>query len=415
MSMSVFSQDSTSTKQNYLKVYLDCNSGCDMQYIKDHLQYVNYVRDVYTADLYINIVRENSGSNGKRYSLIFEGMDRYKGRNDTIRFFTSVDNTSDEIRQKIVRYLNIGLVSYISSTDLLKYLSVSVNLPKQENNENQATKWNNWIFRLSANGYGSGEASYKNTNIGTSFSGSRVTNDWIIDFSLSGRKNFSQYKLSDTNTYNSHTERASFSSLIVKSLSEHWSAGANININHSTYSNTFLSYSFLPGIEYNIFPYKQSTIHQMRILYSVGPKYYNYIDTTIFNKTQELLWRQNLSIAYEVMKKWGSISLSLNGGNYLHDFSKNSVSLSSNFSIRIVKGLSVNVGGNVRLIHDQLYLPKSGASLEEILTQQRALSTQFSYFMMVGLSYTFGDLFNNIVNPRFGNSGGGGGMTISFN
>ena len=146
----------------------------------------------------------------------------------------------------------------------------------------------------------------------------------------------------------------------------------------------------------------------MRILYAIGPEYYNYIDTTIFEKTSELLFRQELSLAYEVVKKWGNIDVSVDGSTYLHDLSKNSLSLSASVDVRVFKGFSVYTSGTVSLIHDQLYLPKQGASLEEILTQQQALATQYSYFFSVGFSYTFGDIYNNVVNPRFGYAGGRG-------
>jgi len=47
--------------------------------------------------------------------------------------------------------------------------------------------------------------------------------------------------------------------------------------------------------------------------------------------------------------------------------------------------------------------PKGGASFEEILLQRRELATSYSYFASVGLSYSFGSIFSNVVNPRFGN------------
>jgi hypothetical protein len=57
--------------------------------------------------------------------------------------------------------------------------------------------------------------------------------------------------------------------------------------------------------------------------------------------------------------------------------------------------------GSVTLLRDQLYLPKGGATEEEILLQRKALSTNYSYFAGIGLTYTFGSIFNNVVNPRF--------------
>jgi len=59
------------------------------------------------------------------------------------------------------------------------------------------------------------------------------------------------------------------------------------------------------------------------------------------------------------------------------------------------------------LIRNQLYLARSGLSDEEILTERRQLATDSRYSISFGFSYTFGSIFNNVVNPRF--DGGRGG------
>lgn len=42
-------------------------------------------------------------------------------------------------------------------------------------------------------------------------------------------------------------------------------------------------------------------------------------------------------------------------------------------------------------------------------TQQRALASNYSLFVFTGLSYSFGSIYNSVVNPRldFFNLGGG--------
>ena len=55
---------------------------------------------------------------------------------------------------------------------------------------------------------------------------------------------------------------------------------------------------------------------------------------------------------------------------------------------------------------DQLYLPRAGATPEEILVRQQQLATTYRYSINFGLSYSFGSIFNNVVNPRFGSGGG---------
>ena len=170
----------------------------------------------------------------------------------------------------------------------------------------------------------------------------------------------------------------------------------------------------MPGIEYDIFPYSESTRRQLRLLYKVGFNYVNYMDSTIYDKTEESLWLHSITAAYEVVQKWGSINMSLGYSNYFHDWSKNNLSMDGYLSLRIAKGLSVTVGGGASIIHDQLGLVKGGATTEEVLLRRKELATQFQYFTSFGFSYTFGSIYNNVVNPRFGNSGGGG-MMISFN
>jgi hypothetical protein len=170
----------------------------------------------------------------------------------------------------------------------------------------------------------------------------------------------------------------------------------------------------MPGIEYDLFPYSESTRRQLRMLYSIGYNYVNYIDTTIYDQTEEGHLQHSFSASYEVVQKWGSINVSFEYSNYLHDWSKNNLSLDGFIDLRIAKGLSVNFGGGASLIHDQLGLVKGGATTEEVLLQRKELATQFQYFTSFGFSYTFGSIYNNVVNPRFGNSGGGG-MTIIMN
>jgi hypothetical protein len=41
-----------------------------------------------------------------------------------------------------------------------------------------------------------------------------------------------------------------------------------------------------------------------------------------------------------------------------------------------------------------------------ILVRMRELATGYRYYFSVGVSYSFGSIFNNVVNPRFGSSGG---------
>jgi hypothetical protein len=52
-------------------------------------------------------------------------------------------------------------------------------------------------------------------------------------------------------------------------------------------------------------------------------------------------------------------------------------------------------------IHDQLYLPAQGATEAEILLNQKQLASQYKVKLNLGLTYSFGSIYNNVINTRF--------------
>jgi hypothetical protein len=197
---------------------------------------------------------------------------------------------------------------------------------------------------------------------------------------------------------------------VVKSLSEHWSAGGFFSVVSSTYANIELGADIAPAVEYNFYPYSESTKKQLRVLYRIGYTRADYFEETVYFKTSESLFQESLSLAYEVKRPWGTVGLELERSHYFHDFSKNRIELEGEISFRVWRGLNVNVGGSYARIRDLLSLSSEGASYEEILLRQRQLATGYSYSFSVGLEFTFGSTRSNVVNPRFGN----GGRTISI-
>jgi len=404
---SVFCQEEPDTlRKDALNVFMEASD-----YIRKEIPYVNYVRDIKDAGLYIISTSQGTGSGGVEYTYFFIGQNENEGMRDTLMFTSNPDETSEIIRKNEVKTLKMGLVRYVARTPLAKYLSIGFSEPLSETVSTD--KWNSWVFKTSVYGYASGEKSYRSSYINGSFSANRITEK--LKSSLSVRYSYSadEYEVDDdliTSEYNSK----SLSGLLVGSLTDHWSVGGSLYAGASKYNNSDLSFNIQPGIEYNVFPYSESTRRQLRITYKPGFSHENYIDTTIYNKVKENLLSHSLTINYEIIQKWGSADMSLGYSNYLHDWSKNNVSLNAYLNLRITKGLSLNFGGGGAIVHDQLGLVKGGATQQEVLLRLRELETQFQYFTTFGLTYTFGSIYNNVVNPRFGNSGGGG-MTITYN
>lgn len=71
--------------------------------------------------------------------------------------------------------------------------------------------------------------------------------------------------------------------------------------------------------------------------------------------------------------------------------------------LRVFRGLSLRLDGRYSYIQDQINLRATRADDGQILTNDQELATSFSYFGSVGLSYSFGSIYNQVVNARFGN------------
>ncbi len=385
-------------KKKAPKIFIDCKR-CDINFIREEITFVNYVWDPKEAQIHILITTQRTGGGGREYSINFIGKDVYTGMEDTLKFVSKQFDSEDDIRRGIVHTLKMGLMPYIAKTPLANYISISFT----EEVEPTAVedKWNFWVFRISARGRINGEKSRSYTSIHGSFSANRITPQLKIRLSVSGNFDKSKFTIDDT-IISTSSEREGFYGLIVKSINDHWSVGATFNISSSTYRNIKLSIQPFPAIEYNLFPYSISTRRQLRFLYSFGYEFFRYFEETIYYKISERLLKEVLSISLEITEPWGSAEARVVGSHYFHDFSKNRVEFSGQFSLRLFKGLSVDIFGRFSMIHDQLSLPKGGATIEEILLRRKELATTYDYSLSLGLSYTFGSIFSNVVNPRFG-------------
>ena len=170
----------------------------------------------------------------------------------------------------------------------------------------------------------------------------------------------------------------------------------------STFQNTALAVSFEPAIEFDVFPYSEATRRLLTLQYAVGPRFVRYEEETIFEKERETLLRHALAVTLDRREKWGTSRLRVGTSQLLNDPSKYRVEAAADASIRIAGGLSFIVELEAARLRDQLYLPRRGATTEEILLRQRQLASSYQYDVMVGITFRFGSLYNNVVNPRFG-------------
>jgi hypothetical protein len=312
--------------------------------------------------------------------------------------------TDDEVRQRLVKNLHIGLLRYVQRSPVADHITLSVlsDFTQREVED----RWNYWVFEVGLRTGFEGEESQLESDIFGDVSAEHTTPELKLSFSAFGflRRDQFTYFSDDAGqdvTTVSRRDRWGTSAEYIKSISAHWSYALFGELNSSTFSNIKREWTAAPGIEYNIFPYAESTRREIRTQIRVGYQHNDYFEETIFLKTSEGFPQATLLTVAQFTQPWGSTELTLEGAAFLDDFSKNHVELDAEIEIRLIKGLSLEINGRYSLINDQVSLRASEFTQEEILTGQVERATNYRYDIRAGFSYAFGSIYNNIVNPRF--------------
>ena len=383
-----------SVEESATKIYLD-GFRYNESYIKTEITFVNYVRDREQAQVHIISTTQRTGAGGTEYTLTFYGQHQFANSNDTLKYVSKQADAMETTRQEIVRLLKIGLMPYISKTPHADYISISYR--RKADPVAVEDKWNNWVFFVSGSSDLEFEENDHKTELDAALSAERVTPDWRI--SLAARADYNLRKI-ESSSYT--TKNPIFNTLIVKSINEHWSTGMFGSALSSDSYNSKLTISIGPAIEYNVFPYSVSTRKEFRFLYKVEYKNIKYKEETIFSKYDEQLFKQTLSATLELRDKWGSTVATLEGSNYLHDFGLLRLRLSGRINLRLFGSLSLDISGSVAMIRDDLSLRKGEREVDEVLLRLKRLSSDYDINTRIGFRYTFGSIYSNVVNPRFG-------------
>lgn len=400
-------------KNETITAFIDCR-GCDDRFIQTEIQFVNFVRDQSDAEVHIFVVRQFTGSGGVEYTIEFIGQDALDDQEERIIFISPESDTEDERRNKLVSHIKLGLVGYLVDTNIFNRLNLffdeSIKVEPTEAPEDDP--WDNWIFEIGGEPNFSGEESRKTLRLNGNLRARRITENWKTDFRY--RHNYNRrtfitteeqvVALGDTADVEVKevftVEDQNLNGLVAKSLGDHWSAGFYTSIRSSTQDNIDFRFGIAPTIEYSLFPYDEFTRREVTFRYGITMASVDYTETTIFGEDNEFLFQQEFRIDTEFTQPWGGIEGGINAETYLHDFSKNNVRFDARLNMRIIRGLSVFLSGRYSLINDQLSLPGGGSTDEDVLLNLRNQATSYSFGGSVGIEFTFGSIYNNVINPR---------------
>jgi hypothetical protein len=384
-------------------VFLDCQANnCDSTHIRNEVRFVNWMRDRVDADVHVLVTSQSTGGGGSSFLITMAGQERFAGDSIGIRFSTAQNSTSAEERDALTARIAQGLLRYAVLTSAAAGVRVvSEDLPGQDQSAGAPVRdpWNYWVFSIRADAELEGESREQERQFELSFNADRVTERWILEFELEGTHEEQEFELSDR-TIRSVQRDYEASAGVARSIARLWSAGMRGEVGTSSFANQDL-YARVAGLlEYSLFPYTEFSRRRATLQYSLGVRHFDYDELTIFERLSEQRADQEIELTVQFQQPWGSAIVQLSGSHYLDNIRQNNLSTYLNLNVRLLRGLSLDLRGHYERVRDQIYIPKGDASDEEVLLQRRALETGYRYGTSVGLRYTFGSIYNNIVNPR---------------
>ncbi|MBC7865428.1 MAG: hypothetical protein IAF38_20805, partial [Bacteroidia bacterium] len=352
--------------------------------------------------IYLMVTVNNTGGGGTTFKFYFSGQNKFSGQNDTLVFNSFANQAEAEIRAGMAETMKKGLLKYIVQTRLINKISYSVDTTEESMNAGKVKdKWNFWSFNINSDIFGNGNSYQKNFNMNYFVSASRTGEKVKTSTGSWYNMNTQEYKIDDTTIVRGFQNNLGAYHLLTFSLGKHFGWGQFASYFQSSQSNLLNSISYYPAIEYNVFPYEKATRKQLRFTYRAGIRYQDYVERTVYGKMNELYGQHSLVVQYSQIEKWGSVDISAGGWHYFN-YSKNfSASVYPSINFNPAKGLRIGIWGGFNIVRDQFYLRASDVSTEEILLNQVKLKTDYTYNLGFNIGYTFGSIYNNIVNVRF--------------
>jgi hypothetical protein len=391
-----------------IALYIDCKQVvCDHDFFRTEIPFVAHVRDRHHADVHVLVSGQPTAAGGMEATLAFIGQNGFAGENDTLRYVWGPAEGLDRLRQGIAGALKRGLVRYVNRTAMSDHITVLYRPALAVPPPTMDDPWSRWSFRVGVNGFTSGEALVSSLNLVGSVSANRTTE--ALKIALSGQTQFnrSAFEFGEGRRFESVQRSHGFNALVVGSVNGHVSPGVRLSAVSSSYLNQALTLRAAPAVEFNVFPYRESTRRMLTLEYSLGVNDFNYEEETIFGRRAERLLDQRLLVSLRLTQPWGSVAVGAEASHYLHDTNKHRGIFAGSVDWNLARGLSLSTSANVQRVRDQLFLPRRDASDEEILLQQRQLATSYSYSASLGISYTFGSRLASVVNRRLAGSVGG--------
>ncbi|MEB2786997.1 hypothetical protein [Algoriphagus persicinus] len=414
---------------NKLRVFIDgCerrDGGCDMDFIRTEITAVDFYRDNQMADVFLLINNNRSGGGGRQYQLMFIGQQNiHAGRRDTLYVNTKQTDTDFEVREKLTRFIKLGLASYVAKTIAGEEIEINMKTDPgvlEDTREESIGPWNYWVFNIGSDANIELEELSRQINLGGDINVNRITDEWKI--SISGRidermrttiqreprvdgngnpvLDADGNQIIDEVENNFDVSEFGFGHQLVKSISPHWSYGYDVGGLQNTRFNYKFQTSFRPALEYNFFPESEQNSRFLRVNYGIEVRNNRYVEETIYGTVKETRVLHSLRVSLGLSQRWGNLEVGYRLRNYLGNFNFWTTGVNISAEVRVTGRFSFFARLEGNYVKDQIYLASGDFTEQDILSGRVTLPSAYTIDSRFGFNYRFGSNLNNFVNRRF--------------
>ncbi len=397
-----------SKQEQRIRLFINCQDeefDCFNDFLVTELSYFYFVRDRRQSDIEILVIEQSAPSGGRKYTLEFNGLNRFNKLKVSDTIYIKPAETEYTIRNILLKTIKVHLFYFVYQTNAKA--NIDIVYPKDSTNsiaevESKVDKWRNWIFMFGVEGNMEGETNRRQLEQTSYFDIFRVTQQSKFIFDSWYETRFNSVTINNNNLQ-AIVDSYGVETYYVHSISNRFSAGGFLSAEHDNFRNINLQFRVAPAIEYNFYNYSDNATKQLRLGYQLGFRHFQYLDSTVFDKLNESRSFQQLSLVANFARPWGSINGVLLGNSFLNNLRQNRFTARLNLSIRLAEGLNFTVDGSTSLVNNQISLLKKELPEEVYLLNGAMLPTSFLYEVRLGLTFTFGSSNSSIINPRFEN------------
>ncbi len=389
-------------------VFFSCAGECYDAYLKQELSYFRVVRDRHQADVHLIVSRQAAGNGGDRFTVRAvwtEAAGEKYHLLDTSRqdaFIVPPAATSEEAREALAQAVLRLLYDALRNSP--RRLDFELRTPERSASalSRVSDPWNYFVLVPELMAQGEGGSGYYYADATAALTIRRTTEPWRLRVRGSYTRDVSGFELEDGSKIRASIPSWEARMLSAHALGRHWALGGLLSTWGGQFENYQLHVHGGPGVEFNVFPYKQNASRQLRFVYQVGAWWNRYLEVNPEGHLEEVRPYHALSLVADVNQGWGSVQGAIQGNQFLNDPTLFRVSTGVTLSLRLIEGLSFVLEANFAWIEDLINLRRRTITDEELLLWTAQQPTTYTFEGNVGLAYTFGSHHNNIVNPRFG-------------